>query len=69
MLIIDVGTNGEILLGNRQGVCSASSPTGPPSRAHRLSTGCLARRKGRSSVRIDPATLDVRYKIIGATTG
>ncbi len=30
MLIIDVGTNGgEILLGNRQGVYSASSPTGP----------------------------------------
>ena len=65
MLIIDVGTNGEILLGNRQGVYSASSPTGPAFEGAQIVHGMRAAEGAIERVRIDPATLDVRYKIIG----
>ncbi|MEZ4613841.1 MAG: ASKHA domain-containing protein, partial [Caldilineaceae bacterium] len=57
-LIIDIGTNGEILLGNREQVLSASSPTGPAfegaDRPRHAADGAIER------VRIDPATLEVR---------
>lgn len=67
MLILDIGTNGEILLGNREPTPSASSPTGPafegarnyPRHAGAVLPGAIER------VRIDPATLAVTYRIIG----
>ncbi len=65
MLVIDVGTNGEILLGNRQAVYSASSPTGPAFEGAQIVHGMRAADGAIERVRIDPATLDVRYKIIG----
>jgi len=64
-LIIDIGTNGEILLGNREQVLSASSPTGPAFEGAQILHGMRAADGAIERVRIDPATLDVSYKIIG----
>lgn len=64
-LIIDIGTNGEILLGNRQRILSASSPTGPAFEGAQILHGMRAAAGAIERVRVDPTTLDVRYKIIG----
>jgi uncharacterized 2Fe-2S/4Fe-4S cluster protein (DUF4445 family) len=65
VLILDIGTNGELLLGNRQRVLSASSPTGPAFEGAQIQHGMRAAAGAIERVRIDPATLAVRYKIIG----
>ncbi len=65
LLILDIGTNGEILLGNRARVLSASSPTGPAFEGAQIHHGMRAAAGAIERVRIDPATLDVTYKIIG----
>ena len=65
-LVIDVGTNGEILLGNREAVYSASSPTGPAFEGAQIVHGMRAADGAIERVRIDPVTLDVRYRIIGS---
>jgi len=64
-LIIDIGTNGEILLGNRAQVLSASSPTGPAFEGAQILHGMRAADGAIERLRIDPATLDVSYKLIG----
>lgn len=64
-LIIDIGTNGEILLGNQQQMLSASSPTGPAFEGAQIVHGMRAAAGAIERVRIDPATLDVAYKLIG----
>ncbi len=64
-LILDIGTNGEILLGNQQRVLSASSPTGPAFEGAQITHGMRAAAGAMERIRIDPATLDVKYKIIG----
>ena len=64
-LIIDVGTNGEILLGNREGVLAASSPTGPAFEGAQIRHGMRAAPGAIERVRIDPETLEVRFKVIG----
>ncbi|MBI1293723.1 DUF4445 domain-containing protein [bacterium] len=65
MLILDIGTNGEILLGNRERMLSASSPTGPAFEGAQIVHGMRAAPGAIERVRIDPATLSVKYKIIG----
>lgn len=65
MLVIDVGTNAEILLGNREGVWSASSPTGPAFEGAQISHGMRAAPGAIERVRIDPETLAPRFKVIG----
>ena len=64
-LILDIGTNGELLLGNKQRVLSASSPTGPAFEGAQIRHGMRAAPGAIERVRVDPATLAVRYKIIG----
>lgn len=64
-LIIDIGTNGEILLGNRDGVWSASSPTGPAFEGAQIAHGMRAAPGAIERVRIDPRTLEPRFKVIG----
>ncbi len=64
-LVIDVGTNGEILLGSREEIFSASSPTGPAFEGAQIRHGMRAAPGAIERVRIDPETLEVRYKIIG----
>jgi uncharacterized 2Fe-2S/4Fe-4S cluster protein (DUF4445 family) len=64
-LLIDVGTNGEIVLGNRQRLLSASSPTGPAFEGAQVRHGMRAAPGAIERVRIDPATLAVQWKVIG----
>jgi uncharacterized 2Fe-2S/4Fe-4S cluster protein (DUF4445 family) len=64
-LIIDVGTNGELLLGNSQQLFSASSPTGPAFEGAQIRHGMRAAPGAIERIRIDPQTLDVNFKVIG----
>ena len=64
-LIVDVGTNGEILLGNREQLYSASSPTGPAFEGAQIRHGMRAAPGAIERVRVDPETLEVRFKVIG----
>ncbi|KAA3647369.1 MAG: DUF4445 domain-containing protein [Chloroflexi bacterium] len=65
MLIIDVGTNGELLLGNRDRLLCTSSPTGPALEGAQITHGMRAAQGAIERVRIEPGTLDVRFKVIG----
>jgi uncharacterized 2Fe-2S/4Fe-4S cluster protein (DUF4445 family) len=65
MLVIDVGTNAEILLGNRERLLSASSPTGPAFEGAQIAYGQRAAPGAIERVRIDPATGQPRFKVIG----
>ncbi|MDX1655444.1 MAG: ASKHA domain-containing protein, partial [Candidatus Competibacteraceae bacterium] len=64
-LVVDVGTNAEIVLGNRQRLLAASSPTGPAFEGAQISCGQRAAPGAVERVRIDPATLEPRFKVIG----
>ncbi|PSJ64411.1 ASKHA domain-containing protein [Kumtagia ephedrae] len=65
MLLVDVGTNAEIVLGNRTRVVAASSPTGPAFEGAEISSGQRAAPGAIERVRIDPETLEPRYRVIG----
>ncbi len=65
MLLVDVGTNAEIVLGNSNRVVAASSPTGPAFEGAEISCGQRAAPGAIERVRIDPATLEPRFKVIG----
>jgi uncharacterized 2Fe-2S/4Fe-4S cluster protein (DUF4445 family) len=64
-LVIDVGTNAELSLGNRERVLCASSPTGPAFEGAQITHGQRAAPGAIERVRIDPATLEPRYRVIG----
>jgi uncharacterized 2Fe-2S/4Fe-4S cluster protein (DUF4445 family) len=65
-LIVDVGTNAEIVLGNRDRLLACSSPTGPAFEGAQISCGQRAAPGAIERVRIDPETLEPRYKVIGS---
>ncbi|MGO4564873.1 ASKHA domain-containing protein [Rhizobium sp. 2YAF20] len=65
MLLVDIGTNAEIVLGNRQRVVAASSPTGPAFEGAEISSGQRAAPGAIERVRINPVTLEPRYRVIG----
>jgi len=65
LLIIDIGTNGELVLGNRQRLLSASCATGPAFEGSHIEFGMRAAPGAIERIRIDPGTLDVRFKVIG----
>jgi uncharacterized 2Fe-2S/4Fe-4S cluster protein (DUF4445 family) len=64
-LVVDVGTNAEIVLGNRDRLLAASSPTGPAFEGAQISCGQRAAPGAIERVRIDPETLEPRYRVIG----
>lgn len=64
-LILDVGTNGELLLGNSQGLYSASSPTGPAFEGAQIRHGMRAAPGAIERIRVDPDTFEVNFKVIG----
>ena len=68
MLLVDVGTNAEIVLGNRSRVVAASSPTGPAFEGAEISSGQRAAPGAIERVRIDPATLEPKFRVIGVDT-
>ncbi|MCT4611105.1 MAG: ASKHA domain-containing protein [Pelagimonas sp.] len=64
-LIVDVGTNAEILLGDTSGVLACSSPTGPAFEGAQISSGQRAAPGAIETIRIDPVTKEPRFKVIG----
>ncbi len=64
-LIVDVGTNAEIVLGDRDRLLAASSPTGPAFEGAQISCGQRAAPGAIERVRIDPVTLEPRVRVIG----
>ncbi len=65
VLVVDVGTNAEILLGSRERVLACSSPTGPAFEGAQISSGQRAAPGAIERVEIDPATKIPRFKVIG----
>ncbi|SNX70640.1 uncharacterized 2Fe-2S/4Fe-4S cluster protein [Cereibacter ovatus] len=65
VLIVDVGTNAEILLGNQDRVLACSSPTGPAFEGAQISSGQRAAPGAIERVEIDPATKEPRFRVIG----
>ncbi|MCT8990718.1 ASKHA domain-containing protein [Chelativorans sp. SCAU2101] len=66
MLVVDVGTNAEIVLGNRKRLVAASSPTGPAFEGAEISSGQRAAPGAIERVRIDRQTLEPRFRVIGS---
>ena len=65
VLVVDVGTNAEILLGDKSGVLACSSPTGPAFEGAQISAGQRAAPGAIEHVRIDPVTKEPRFQVIG----
>jgi uncharacterized 2Fe-2S/4Fe-4S cluster protein (DUF4445 family) len=65
-LLVDVGTNAEIVLGNSQRIVACSSPTGPAFEGAQISCGQRAAPGAIERVRIDRETLEPRFKVIGS---
>ena len=64
-LIIDIGTNGELVLGNKRKLISSSCATGPALEGAQLSCGMRAAPGAIERITIDPETHEVDYKVIG----
>ncbi len=65
VLIIDIGTNGELVLGNRHKLISSSCATGPALEGAQLAFGMRAAPGAMERIEIDPETKEVDYKVIG----
>jgi uncharacterized 2Fe-2S/4Fe-4S cluster protein (DUF4445 family) len=65
-LLVDVGTNAEIVLGNSRRIVACSSPTGPAFEGAQISCGQRAAPGAIERVRIDRETLEPRFKVIGS---
>jgi len=65
VLIVDVGTNAELLLGDRARVLACSSPTGPAFEGAQISSGQRAAPGAIEAIRIDPETKAPRFRVIG----
>jgi uncharacterized 2Fe-2S/4Fe-4S cluster protein (DUF4445 family) len=65
LLIIDIGTNGEIVLGNKDGLLSTSCATGPAFEGAQIKFGMRAAPGAIERIKIDPKTYEVLFKVIG----
>jgi uncharacterized 2Fe-2S/4Fe-4S cluster protein (DUF4445 family) len=65
MLCVDVGTNAEIVLGSKARLLACSSPTGPAFEGAQISSGQRAAPGAIERIRINPETLEPRYRVIG----
>jgi len=64
-LLIDVGTNAELVLGNRKRLLCTSTPTGPAFEGAHVEYGMRAAPGAMERIEIDEKTLEPRYKVIG----
>ncbi len=64
-LLIDVGTNAELILGNRKRLVCTSTPTGPALEGAHVEYGMRAAPGAIERVHIDEKTLEPKYKVIG----
>ena len=65
VLLVDIGTNAEIILSHQGRIAVASSPTGPALEGAEISSGIRASHGAIERVRIDPKTKTAKVKIIG----
>ena len=65
-LLIDIGTNGELVLGNREKLISCSCATGPALEGAQIEFGMRAAPGAIERVKIDPKTLEATYQVIGS---
>ncbi len=66
LLIIDIGTNAELIAGNRERLICTSTPTGPAFEGAHIEFGMRAAEGAIERIAIDPATLEARYSVIGS---
>ncbi len=64
-LFIDIGTNGEIVLGNRDWLVTAACSAGPAFEGSGIKFGMRAMEGAIEEVEINPMTFDVNYRVIG----
>jgi uncharacterized 2Fe-2S/4Fe-4S cluster protein (DUF4445 family) len=67
VLIIDIGTNGEMILGNQDKLICSSSATGPAFEGASIKYGTRAAPGAIEKVEVDPDSKEVRFKVIGKT--
>jgi len=65
-LLIDIGTNGELVFGNKEKLISCSCATGPALEGAQIEFGMRAAPGAIERVKIDPVTLEPTYKVIGS---
>jgi len=65
-LLIDIGTNGELVFGNRKKLISCSCATGPALEGAQIEFGMRAAPGAIERVKIDPQTYEPVYKVIGS---
>jgi uncharacterized 2Fe-2S/4Fe-4S cluster protein (DUF4445 family) len=65
ILIVDIGTNGELVLGNREKLLCASCAMGPAFEGGNIKYGMRAAPGAIEKVKIDCKTLEVKFKVIG----
>ena len=65
VLIIDIGTNGELVMGSRKILISSSCATGPALEGAYIKFGMRAAPGAIERVKIDPETLEVDFKVVG----
>jgi len=65
LLIIDIGTNAELVLGNRDGLLCTSTPTGPAFEGAHIEYGMRAAVGAIERIEVDAETLEARYKVVG----
>jgi uncharacterized 2Fe-2S/4Fe-4S cluster protein (DUF4445 family) len=64
-LLIDVGTNAELVLGNRKRLVCTSTPTGPALEGAHVEYGMRAAPGAMERIEINENTLEPKYKVIG----
>lgn len=65
LLIIDIGTNGELILGNRKRLMSSSCATGPAFEGAEIRHGMRAAAGAIEKLKIDRKTKEASFKVIG----
>ena len=66
-MLIDIGTNGEIVLGNREWLVCCSSSAGPAFEGSGVRSGVRAMEGAIQKIEIDPEDYKVKYSTIGGT--
>ncbi len=65
-ILIDIGTNGEIVLGNKEFLISAAASAGPAFEGSGMSSGMRAARGAIQKISIHPTGFAVEYQTIGS---
>ncbi|MGB9858824.1 MAG: ASKHA domain-containing protein [Moorellaceae bacterium] len=67
ILFVDIGTNGEMVLGNKEWLISCACSAGPAFEGGGITCGMRAMKGAIERVEIDPETFEVQLEVIGHT--